>query len=85
MLVSWLVNRRSPGFSILFFVTLLLGFAGGAWILMSIRCPRCSARWFWLAASRGPTGAFSTGAVALTKQCAVCGYPDADTRVQEQS
>jgi ribosomal protein L37E len=81
-LIGWLAGRRfdDPGVPIPFFGSLFLVFGGLAWMAWSIRCPRCSARWFWLAASRGPASAFSTGAVAMTTQCAVCGYPDADSR-----
>jgi ribosomal protein L37E len=80
-LIGWLVGRwfPEPGVPIPFFGSFVLGFGGLTWMTWSIRCPRCSARWFWLAATRGPATAYS--GVALKKQCAICGYPAADTRL----
>jgi hypothetical protein len=65
-----------PGWQLLMILgglTLCLG--AGAWQLRSVRCPRCSARWLWLAASQESAGRLLL-AFALT-ECPVCGYPNA--------
>jgi hypothetical protein len=87
-IIGWLANRRNSTpdpdkFLWIELGSLFLMFGGAAWIAWSVKCPRCSARWFWLAASRGPASAFISGRVAQTKECAMCGYPNTDSRLDE--
>jgi hypothetical protein len=84
IVLGWWLNRQVPvtGWAkseALFWSTALLVFAGAIWIGWSIRCPRCSAKWIWIAASRGSPRIFFSGQFGPT-ECSECGWPDADRR-----
>lgn len=51
---------------------------------MAIRCPRCRARWYWLAISKGERSSWLD---RLTLSiCPICGYPGVELRpTQNQS
>jgi hypothetical protein len=46
---------------------------------LSIRCPRCQARWYWLAISKGESTTWLDRITLST--CPICGYPGMDIRV----
>ena len=54
---------------------LALSFVSAAWMVRSVRCPRCSARWLWLAATQDSAGRLLSGQFAPT-ECSVCRYPN---------
>jgi hypothetical protein len=54
---------------------LTLTFGAGIWLVRSVRCPRCSARWLWMAATGESAGRLLSGLFTST-QCSVCGYPN---------
>jgi hypothetical protein len=47
--------------------------------VLSIRCPRCRARWYWLAISKGASTTWIDRITLST--CPICGYPGIDLRV----
>lgn len=81
MLTGVAITARAPsaGLPPLWEILMLLGgltliFGAGAWLALSVRCPRCSARWLWLAATTESAGGLLSGKFAPTK-CPACGYP----------
>jgi len=52
-------------------VGLLLGLGGLAFACLTVSCPRCGARWVWVAVSQRSAGAYGTWLVALSR-CPKC-------------
>jgi hypothetical protein len=46
---------------------------GFAYLCIAIRCPKCGAKWIWMAVS-GKLGARSLDALVLLNRCPTCGY-----------
>ncbi len=46
-----------------------------AWVLTSVRCPHCSARWLWMAVTEQPSGKWITWLLRL-RECPRCAYPE---------
>jgi hypothetical protein len=47
--------------------------AGFAYLCMSVRCPRCGAKWVWMAVN-GKLDAGSLGALVTLDRCPACRY-----------
>lgn len=58
-------------------IGLCVGFAGGAYGAMAIRCPQCGARWIWRAMSEGVVNSW-LASLLVSKSCPVCNWPCAD-------
>lgn len=76
MAFAWLDHWIRPG-SFIYLAALVLTFSVFAWACWSIRCPRCSAKWFWIAVSR-PSTTFQGW--NLRTACSECGWPGEDLR-----
>ena len=46
----------------------------GIWLMRSVKCPVCRARWYWLAFSRERAENILFGTFVVW-ECPVCGYP----------
>jgi hypothetical protein len=62
-------------FALLFGSFALFG-AAFLWLSLSIRCPNCRARLFWLALSRAPAHSWARSLWGMAS-CPVCGYAPA--------
>lgn len=47
---------------------------GFVYLCLSVRCPRCGAKWIWMAAT-GKFGPGSLDALITLDRCPTCGYP----------
>jgi hypothetical protein len=55
-----------------------LTFFAGWWLVFSVRCPRCEAKWYLIALTQDSALKILTGGLTLAK-CPHCGYPDGAT------
>jgi hypothetical protein len=61
-----------------FVASLVLGFGSFAALMLFVKCPRCSTRLFWRAASKSDVSGWLIGPLLAT-ECPVCHYvPDGD-------
>jgi hypothetical protein len=63
----------SGEFNILQAVSTAAAAAGFVYLCTRIRCPRCGAKWVWMAVN-GKLGARSLDALATLDRCPTCGY-----------
>ncbi|MBN1470823.1 MAG: hypothetical protein JW925_03515 [Syntrophaceae bacterium] len=69
-IVQWFLDFSKYGYIHLIGVS--VGFMGLVFLAVAIRCPKCKAKWFWLAASkRGITNKWGKGVLLLT-DCPEC-------------
>src|SRR5437667_443413 len=68
-------QATSPGwYMIIAFVGPSITVGTGIWLMRSVKCPVCRARWYWLAFSREKAQAILLGSFAVW-ECPVCRYP----------
>ena len=53
----------------------LVGIISFIGVCMFVRCPRCSAAWYWMAVSEQPVGSWQ-GWLNNLSECPHCGYPN---------
>jgi len=54
-------------------VGMLVGMAGFVYLCTGVRCPRCGARWIWMAVT-GKLGHKSLDAILTLERCPRCGF-----------
>jgi hypothetical protein len=53
---------------------ILAALIAGVWLLTSVRCPKCGARWYWIALTEDSALRVLTARLTLSA-CQRCGYP----------
>src|SRR5882762_9247623 len=53
---------------------IVVGLSAGAWLLTSVRCPTCAARWYWIAITEDSTFKILGGQLTMP-ECQRCSYP----------
>src|SRR5258708_28412938 len=71
------VGRRqsSPSIALLTIASgIAIGFCAGLWLVRSVQCPRCGARWYWIAVTEASAFTILSGGLTMD-ECQRCGYP----------